>query len=143
VVTKTAAIRIAAIVLTIAGALATRVAAQDLAARNVRAIASAADPADVRVVATISNPGMYGAFIISATSDAAERVELRDARKRDAVVKEVEVPAFGSLTLEPKGLYLRLVNPKRPLRAGARVEVVLTSDAQAKTRLAAVVASAP
>jgi copper(I)-binding protein len=97
----------------------------------------------VRVVATLSNPGMYPVYVVSATSDAAERVELRDARKRDAVVKEVEVPAFGSLTLEPRGIYLRLINPKRPLRAGARVSVVLTNDAQGKSTVTAVIAAAP
>jgi copper(I)-binding protein len=129
------------IVAAMALTFATRVAAQDLTAKNVRVIVSASDPADVRVVVAISNPSMYGIYVVSATSDAAERVELRDARKRDAVVKEVEVPAFGSLTLEPKGLYLKLINLKRPLRPGTRVDVMLTSDTQAKTRLSAVVAT--
>ena len=118
-----------------------RAAAQDLAVKNARVIVSASDPKDARLVATITNPGMYGSYIVSATSDAAERVELRDARKQNAVVKEVEVPAYGSLSLEAAGLHLRLVNPKRPLPVGTRIEVVLTNDAQAKIRVPAVVAA--
>ncbi len=136
-----AAIGMIAAALTVS--LTTRVAAQDLAVKSPRATVSAANAADVRVVATLSNPGMYGAFIVSATSDAAERVELRDARKQNAVVKEVEVPAYGSLTLESKGVYLRLINPKRPLKAGERVSVVLTTDAQNKVTVAAALVAAP
>lgn len=131
------------IVAAMTGVFASRVAAQDIAVKNPRATVSSANATDVRVVATLSNPGMYGTFIVSATSVAAERVELRDASKRDAVVKEVEVPAFGSLTLESKGLYLRLINPKQPLKAGARVSVILTTDAQTKATITAVVAAAP
>jgi copper(I)-binding protein len=134
---------IASVVAAMTGGLATQAWAQDLTVKSPRATVSSADANDVRVIATFTNPGMYGVFLVSATSDAAERVEIRDGRKRDAVVKEVEVPAFGSLTLEPKGLHLRLVNPKRPLRAGARVSVTVTTDAQSKVTVAAVVAAAP
>jgi copper(I)-binding protein len=116
-------------------------AAQEPVVRNVRATVSRSDPSDVRVVAVFSNPSMYGIYLTAAVSDAAERVELRDARKRDVVVKEVEVPAFGSLTLEPEGVYLKLVNLKRPLPRNARVEVVVTTDTQVKLRLTAVVAA--
>lgn len=113
--------------------------AQDLVVKSARVVLSAADPTDARVVGVISNPSMYSTYLVSASSDAAERVELRDARKRDARVQEVEVPAFGVLELEAKGLYLKLVSPKRALRPGDRVEVVLSNEAQVKTRLTAVV----
>ena len=82
---------------------------------------------------------MYPTYLVSATSDAAERVELRDARKKDARVQEVEIPAYGALTLEARGLYLALINLKKPLSPGARVEVILANEAQVKTRLTAVV----
>lgn len=116
-----------------------RAEAQDLVVKSARVVVASAT--DARVVGVISNPGMYSTYLVSATSDAAERVELRDARKSDAVVKEVEIPAYGGLTLEAKGLYLKLVNPKRPLRPGTRVEVMLSNEAQVKTRLSAVVGS--
>jgi copper(I)-binding protein len=113
--------------------------AQDMVAKNVRIVVAAANPKDARVVGTIDNPGMYSTYLVSATSDAAERVELRDARKKDAKVAEVEVPAYGALTLDAKGLYLALVNPKKPLTRGTRVQIVLSNEANVKTTIAAVV----
>jgi len=113
--------------------------AQDLVVKNARVIVGAANSADARVVGVISNPSMYPTYLVSATSDASARVELRDARKKDARVAEAEIPAYGSLTLEAKGLYLTLIGLKKPLRPGARVEVVLMNEVQGKTRLTAVV----
>ena len=125
--------------LVVACAVAPPASAQDLVVKNARVTVAAADPADARVTGTLSNPSMYPTYLVSATSDAAERVELRDARKNHALVKEVEIPAYGALTLEAKGLYLKLVNPKKPLRAGTRVEVVLSNETQGKIRMTAVV----
>ncbi len=118
---------------------ATAVEAQDLVVKNAKVIVTASSPTAARVVGVISNPSMYPTYLVSATSDAAARVELRDARKKDARVPEVEIPAYGALTLDAKGLYLALVNLKKPLRPGARVEVVLLNETQGKTRLTAVV----
>ena len=128
-----------AVLLVATGTLPKSADAQDLVVKSARVVQSATDPMDVRVVGVISNPSMYSTYVVSATSDAAERVELRDARKKDARVQEVEVAAYGVLALEAKGLYLKLVNPKRALRVGDRVEVVLSNEAQVKTRLSAVV----
>ena len=128
-----------AVLLAATGTLTSSADAQDLVVKSARVVQSATDPMDVRVVGVISNPSMYSTYVVSATSDAAERVELRDARKKDARVQEVEVAAYGVLALEAKGLYLKLVNPKRALRVGDRVEVVLSNEAQVKTRLSAVV----
>ncbi|MGE3958187.1 MAG: copper chaperone PCu(A)C [Vicinamibacterales bacterium] len=125
--------------LALGAVFATGAAAQDLVVKNARAIVAAAKPTEARVVGVISNPSMYATYLISATSDAAERVELRDARKKDAKVAEVEIPAYGGLTLDAKGIYLTLVNLKKPLKPGTRVDVVLTNDAQVKTKLSAVV----
>jgi copper(I)-binding protein len=129
----------AAAMLVVAGAVAPPAGAQDVVVKNAKVTVAAADPADARVIGTLSNPSMYPTYLVSATSDAAERVELRDARKNNALVKEVEIPAYGALTLEAKGLYLKLVNPKKPLRAGTRVEVVLSNEAQGKIRMSALV----
>jgi len=131
--------RMAAAVLVVAAALAPHASAQDVVVKNARVTVAASDPADARVVGTISNPSMYSTYLVSATSDAAERVELRDARKNNALVKEAEIPAYGALTLEARGLYLKLVNPKRPLRPGNKVDVILVNEAQVKIRMSAVV----
>lgn len=132
-------IGVGAFALAIAVVFASQAVAQDLVVKNARVIVAGPAATDARVVGVISNPSMYSTYLVSATSDAAERVELRDARKKDARVPEVEVPAYGALTLEAKGLYLTLINLKRPLRPGGRVEVILANEAQVKTRLTAVV----
>lgn len=115
--------------------------AQDIAVKNPRIVVSATDATDARLVATIDNPGMYPAYLVSGTSAAAEKLELRDARKNNAVVKEVEIPAFGALSLDAKGLYLKLVKPKGPLKIGTKVEVVLLNELQEKTKVTATVAA--
>jgi copper(I)-binding protein len=43
-------------------------------------------------------------------------------------VKEVTVPAYGSLTLEPRGPHLLLTDLKRPLKAAETVALTLTTD---------------
>lgn len=125
--------------LVLATVCATGAAAQDLVVKNARAIVAAAKPTEARVVGVISNPSMYSTYLVSATSDAAERVELRDARKKDAKVAEVEIPAYGGLTLDTKAIYLTLVNLKKPLKPGTRVDIILTNDAQVKTKVSAIV----
>ncbi len=133
------AIRAGAGVLALAVMFARPAGAQDLVVKGAKVIVPASSPTEARVVGVISNPSMYPTYLVSATSDAAARVELRDARKKDARVPEVEIPAYGALTLEAKGLYLTLVNLKKPLRPGARVEVILVNELHGKTRLTAVV----
>jgi copper(I)-binding protein len=131
--------RIGTAVLVVTGALAGQAGAQDLVVKSARVTVATSDPTDARVVGTITNPGMYSTYLVTATSDAAERIELRDARKGDARVQEVEIAAYGTLVLEAKGLYLKLMNLKRPLRPGNRVEVVLANEVQGKTLMNAVV----
>lgn len=132
-------IRAGSLVLAVAVMFATAAGAQELVVKNAKVIVAPSSPTEARVVGVISNPSMYPTYLVSATSDAAARVELRDARKKDAKVPEVEIPAYGALTLEAKGLYLTLVALKKPLRPGARVEVILVNETQGKTRLTAVV----
>ena len=132
-------IRVGALVLAVAVMFASAARAQELVVKNAKVIVAPSSPTDARVVGVISNPSMYSTYLVSATSDAAAQVELRDARKKDVKVPEVEIPAYGALTLEAKGLYLTLVDLKKPLRPGARVEVILVNETQGKTRLTAVV----
>src|SRR5262245_10156198 len=48
--------------------------------------------------ATVENPTMYAFYLLSATSDVAGTVELRQAGK-DAALEEVTVPAYGTLDM--------------------------------------------
>lgn len=73
----------------------------------------------------IGNPTMYDIYIVSATSDAAGKVELRDG---DTLVKEITVASFGSATLDPSGAHLKLSELKRPLKTGDTIELTLVTD---------------
>lgn len=133
--------RTGVVVAAMLGLAAVPAIAQEMIPKNVRVVVAAADPADARVVGTLDNPGMYPSYLIGASTDAAERVELRDARKKDAKVAEVEIPAYGALSLEARGLHLRLINPKKPLRVGTKIDLQLENEAHVKTRVSVTVAA--
>jgi copper(I)-binding protein len=91
----------------------------------------------------IDNPTMYELWIVSAATDAAAAVELREARKDDpaqsAAVKELGVPAYGKLEMTAAGAQLLLVGLKRPLAAGDRVTLTLKTDSGGTLSVDAVV----
>ena len=74
---------------------------------------------------SVSNPTMYDIYIVSASSDAAGKVELRDG---DKAAREITVASFGSATLEAGGAFLRLSELKRPLKAGDTIQLTLETD---------------
>jgi copper(I)-binding protein len=78
----------------------------------------------------IDNPTMYDVYLMSATADVAGKVEFRDkaANPQGEVRKTVNVPAFGSIAMEPAGLYMLLTELKRPLKDGDTVALTLTTD---------------
>lgn len=125
--------------LLLVGMLAGTAQGQDLTMKTARIVLSASDASDARLVGTVSNASMYSTYLVSATTDAAERLEFRDARKRDAKVAEVEVPAYGDLSLELKGIYVRFLNPKKPLKAGDRIVVTFLNETKTPIRVTAVV----
>lgn len=81
---------------------------------------------------TIRNPTMYDVYVISAVSDAAGRIEFREAAPAGGeakAVKELTVPAFGSLDLSPQGIHALLIDLKQPLKTGDTVTITLSTDA--------------
>jgi copper(I)-binding protein len=92
-------------------------------------------------VATVSNPAMYDAYLVSADSDVAAEVQFRQAAKSgDAQpIKEVTVPAFDKLEMQPTGVFMLLSGLKRPLTAGESITVTLTTDAGATLQVSATV----
>ena len=80
----------------------------------------------------IENPTMYEIYVVSATADAAGKVELRDgAQSGDARLKPVEfisVPAYGRVDMEPGGPHLLLRDLKRPLKEGDKVGLTIATD---------------
>lgn len=88
--------------------------------------------------ATVENPTMYAFYLLSATSDVAGTVELRQAGK-DAPLEEVTVPAYGSLDMDPKGYYLVLKDLKKPLAEGDKVDVTVVTEVGVKLTVQATV----
>ncbi len=88
--------------------------------------------------ATVDNPGMYAFYLISATSDVAASVELRQAGK-DAALDEVTVPAYGTLDMNATGYHLLLKGLKKPLAEGDTVNLTVVNELGEKLSVDAVV----
>jgi copper(I)-binding protein len=81
--------------------------------------------ATASVYLTVNNPTMYDIYVMSATSDAAGKIELVTG---DKPVENLTVAAYGALTLKAGGTFLRLSDLKRELKAGEPVKVTLMTD---------------
>src|SRR4249920_2426091 len=70
----------------------------------------AAGEAGAMAFVAIENPTMYEIYVVSATADAAGKVELRDGgQSGDARLKPVEfisVPAYASVDMKPESVHL-------------------------------------
>lgn len=90
--------------------------------------------------ATVENPTMYDFYLVSATADAAGKVEFREGGTAQAKsVKEVTVPAYGSLAMDDKGVHVVLTDLKKPLKEGDKVSLVLTTELGIALRIDATV----
>ena len=91
----------------------------------------------------VDNPTQYDVYLMSAATDAAGKVEFRDKSEggdpQGQVKKTINVPAFGSLAMDPKGVYLLLTDLKRPLKDGDMVSLTLTTDGGATLKVSAAV----
>jgi copper(I)-binding protein len=86
----------------------------------------------------VDNPTQYDVYLVSGATDAAERVEFREKADEQAK-KTINVPAFDSLAMDANGVYLRLVNLKRPLKEGDTISLALTTDSSAVLKVSATV----
>jgi copper(I)-binding protein len=78
--------------------------------------------------ATINNPGMYAIYLVSGTSDAAGKIEFRDASKDNAVQEDVTVIAYESTYMNPKGVHMYLSDLKKELKEGDTVHLTLKTE---------------
>lgn len=92
--------------------------------------------ATASVFLTLNNPTMYDIYVMSATSDAAGKVELYSG---DKPVENMTVAAYGSLELKAGGMFLRLSELKRELKAGESITVTMLTDGGATIVATAVV----
>jgi copper(I)-binding protein len=91
----------------------------------------------------VDNPTMYDVYIVSATSDAAAEVQLRETTATGGdtprPIKEITVPAYGQVEMTPDGVHLVLVGLKRPLEIGETVTLTLVTDGNVSLQVPAVV----
>jgi copper(I)-binding protein len=78
------------------------------------------------VYLVVNNPTMYDIYVVSATSDAAGKIEIYTG---DKPVNDLTVSSYGALELKAGGSFLRLTELKRELKAGDSVKVTLMTDA--------------
>ena len=98
----------------------------------------AAGATSTEAYATVENPTMYAFYVLSATSDVAGTVELRQTGK-DAALEEVTVPAYGSLAMDTKGIHLLLKDLKKPLAEGDTVNITVVTELGARLSVQATV----
>jgi periplasmic copper chaperone A len=83
---------------------------------------------------SVENSGMYEVNITSAASDAAGKVEMRDAGQ---AVTFINIPAYGRVDMSPGGVHLMLIGVKRPLKTGDAVTLTLATDSDITLTVAA------
>jgi periplasmic copper chaperone A len=87
----------------------------------------------------IENPTMYDVYLTTGTADVAGKVEFRDASKGTQAQEFVIAPAYGTLSMDQKGVHVALLDLKRPLKAGDKVSLTLANQDGLKLQVAAAV----
>lgn len=90
----------------------------------------------VAVYATINNPSMYDVYIVSAKSNAAQKIDLLNGEKP---VTSFTVPAYGSAELKPGAMFVRLAELKDQLKAGDEVKLTLETDGGVSIEITAII----
>lgn len=97
--------------------------------------ANGSTTADAFVV--VKNPTMYDVYLVSATSDVAEAIELYSTA--DDLAKELTVPAYGSIGMSAEDMHLRLTGLKRALVSDETIRLTLKTDGGVTMTVQAVV----
>jgi copper(I)-binding protein len=82
---------------------------------------------------TLQNTGEEADRLVSAASDAAGTVQVHETTMVDGTaqmgeVDGVDVPAGGSVTFEPGGYHVMLMEIPEPLEVGSSIDVTLTFE---------------
>ena len=79
----------------------------------------------------VTNAGAADDALLSAGTDAAERVEIHEMKMRGEMMEMrqltggLDIPAGNTVELKPGGYHLMLIKPKRPLAEGQSVTLTL------------------
>ncbi|MFW7525548.1 copper chaperone PCu(A)C [Vibrio ostreicida] len=106
-------------------------ATSDLTTHGTYARATPPHAATSAVFSEIMNKGDTDRFIVSATTEAAGKVELHDVIKQGDVMKmrqvqKIKIPANGMIELKPGSLHIMLFDLKQPLIEGENIQVTLS-----------------
>ena len=82
------------------------------------------------IYVTVANTGTQADALLSASSAAAQTVELHETKKDGGVMKmrpvtKIDVPAGGKIEMKPGGYHVMLLGLKRDLKKGDKVAVTL------------------
>ena len=78
---------------------------------------------------TIENPTMYDVYLVSASSEIAGAIAFRrGAGPAAKEVKDLVVPAYGSLEMTVEAGYLWLSKLKKPLSENDSIDLQITTD---------------
>jgi copper(I)-binding protein len=96
------------------------------------------------VYVTLTNAGAQADSLVSASSDAAQTVELHEAKNEGGVMKmrpvqAIPVPANGKTELKPGGYHIMLMGLKHDLKPGEKVAVTLKFERGGEMRVEALV----
>jgi copper(I)-binding protein len=94
------------------------------------------------VYVTLSNAGSQADALVSASTEAAQMVELHETSHDGGImrmrpVKSIPVPAGGKTVLKPGGYHLMLMGLKHDLKPGDKVAVTLKFEHGGETRIEA------
>jgi copper(I)-binding protein len=98
----------------------------------------AAGEATALAFGAIENPGMYAVYLVSAVSDAAEKVELKRGAEPQAL-EEVPVEPHETLYMSASEFHFVLSGLKKPLAEGDKVSITVTTELGLKIPLEATV----
>lgn len=99
---------------------------------------------------TVRNVGGEADRLVSATTTAADRIDIHDTRVDDkgearsfSIAGGVPIPADGQVAFAPGGLHLKVIGAHAPLGEGGRIPLTLTFERSGAIQFEAVVAPAP
>lgn len=106
-------------------------AKMDIMAHHTYARATPPTAVTSAVFGEFMNRGEQERYIVSATTEAAGKVELHDVIKEGEVMKmrqidRITIPAKGKVELKPGSLHIMLFDLKQPLAENQEIDVQLT-----------------
>ncbi|GLT19082.1 hypothetical protein GCM10007938_28640 [Vibrio zhanjiangensis] len=106
-------------------------ACEDIMLSHTYARATPPNAATSAVFSEIINHSDKDRVIVSATTEAAGKVELHDVIKEGDVMKmrqvdQITIPAKSTVELKPGSLHIMLFNLKKPFTEGENIDVTLT-----------------